>query len=193
MEAQHIMVSEQHGIREVCRFTEYLAFKTADLGFSKLAIETSPFVAEELDRLIPHGIEGIAKLQDQFPFAVPFYNNQDDARLLEVVNQAWEGQGDFWGLDQVFVVEPRLIFNKLKQLASDSVSKALATDYLERSISSFSKALETQKFEEVILFGLNDDVLSELRDAFNSNPGAVAMIDALAETRENLFSMVRGS
>jgi hypothetical protein len=42
------------------------------------------------------------------------------------------------------------------------------------------------------LFGLNDDVLSELRDAFNINPSAVAMIDALAETREIYLAWFEG-
>ena len=162
--SQFIMVGEQHGIKEVGHFTDRLYTLAQQEGYRHLALEVSPFMAQELEQRIKRGVDSLINLDKAMPFSIPFYNNRDDVQML--INALENPIADYWGLDQVFIVELRFLFHKLSRIAHSNVSRQLALEYFEKGKSMTEQAMQSGKFKEVLLFNLHPEDFSKLKAAF---------------------------
>ena len=182
--AQFILVGEQHGIREPGDFTEYLYSQLRNEGFNHLALEVSPFMAQTLEENLRANPSNLSTLEEKYPMAYPFYNNEDDLSMLEraVAND----DQDIWGLDQVFVVEARMLFGKMEAMAKTESQQSLARSYFEQATEKFNAAMQSGNFNDIMLFALEKEDFEALRSEFSQRefPIVHEMLDQLGETQQ---------
>jgi hypothetical protein len=185
--SQFLLVGEQHGIAEPAIFTEALFREAIKYQFSYLAIETDPFVAKELENTILDSQESVLGFIKTYPGGVPFYNTQEDLKLLRTaVNLSASNESVLWGVDQVFIGAPRLLFNRLMEIAQDAKAGQLAKEYYEKAQSAFLKFIETGDPGNLIMVQLNENDFHNLYSAFgtDSSQESVKMINGLKESQE---------
>ena len=162
--SQFILIGEQHGIKEVGQFTDRLYRLAEPRGYRHLALEVSPFMAQALEKRVGMGRDSLVTFDKAFPFSIPFYNNGDDVDML--TNALQDPVADYWGLDQVFMVEPRFLFHKLSKLAKTDSPRQLALEYYEKGKKVIDSAMQSGKFNEVLLFQLQAEDFIKLHRAF---------------------------
>ncbi|MCB0684196.1 MAG: hypothetical protein KDC32_25310, partial [Saprospiraceae bacterium] len=89
---QFLLVGEQHGIAEVGQFTKALYLAAQSYGFQYLCIETDPFIAAKLERLMEGDLAAYRDFCAKFPFTIPFYNNEGDFEFLQRVATSSKGR-----------------------------------------------------------------------------------------------------
>ncbi|MEK7727841.1 MAG: hypothetical protein AAB354_05465 [candidate division KSB1 bacterium] len=105
--AQFFLIGEDHGIAEVPEFTSALFQQINTMGYHHFAIETGPLTAQLLKRLAaePNAQQAFSAFHKKNPFAVPFFNWQEEAALLvAALKGAKPGLQPLWGLDQEFIL-----------------------------------------------------------------------------------------
>ena len=181
--SQFILIGEQHGIQEIGQFTRHIYSVAQEQDYRHLALEVSPFMAENLEQRVKQGIDSLMAFDRRFPYSIPFYGNNSDFPMLQ---HGLEKEGsDFWGLDQVFIVEPRSLFGKLEQLATTQDAKALAKKYRQMAEEKVTAAMQSGKFDEIILFQLSEDDFGALRQSFPKEKHLLPsqIIDQMQKTR----------
>ncbi len=182
--SQFVLIGEQHGIVEVGQFSDRLYAMAQREGYRHLALEVSPFMAEELEKKVKMGKDSLMALDQHLPFSIPFYNNKNDFSML--ANALDQEGNDYWGLDQVFIVEPRSLFGKLMDIAPNDEARALAKQYYEQGRMKINNAMKSGKFDEVILFQLTEEDYQALDKVFPTEENLLAseIIEHLRKTRE---------
>ncbi len=179
--SQFALIGEQHGIREVGQFTRALLHAASDHGYRHVALEVSPMMAETLVQKVAAGKDALAQYSRDYPFAVPFYDNHDDFSMLEAIVS--QQQCQVWGLDQVFIAEPRTLMAKLVELAPSQQARAMAEGYLEQAHEGAQKAIQGGQFDAVILFHLEMEDYEKLAKAFDGEPQARRILEEMKATR----------
>lgn len=180
---QFIMLGEQHGLQEVGEITNQLYNLAKPEGYSSLCIETSPFAAKVLDLQLSSTKdteEGLRKLYAKYPFTIPFYNNKNDIKLFENVKNS---NGEIWGIDQVFMVEFRLIFDYLVHLNDNERLKKAVEPLLNEAVLGFEKAVKEKNMMAPFIFKYSDDLHSKLVSLANSEEEKNILND-LKKTKE---------
>lgn len=180
---QFIMLGEQHGIQEVGEITNQLYNLAKPEGYSTLCIETSPFAAKMLDLQLSstkNAEESLRKLYAKYPITIPFYNNKNDIKLFENVKN---NNGEIWGIDQVFMVEFRLIFDYLVHLNDNERLKKAVKPLLNEAILGFEKTVKEKNMMAPFIFKYSDDLHTKLLSLANSNEEKNILND-LKKTKE---------
>jgi hypothetical protein len=159
---QFIMLGEQHGIKEVGEITNKLYNLAKPEGYNTLCIETSPFAANILNLQFTGSKKpenGLQKLYQEYPFAIPFYNNKNDVSLLKnIINN----NGKIWGIDQVFMAEFRLVFDYFVHLSDNKELKKEITPLLKEAKLGFEKAIKEKNMMAPFIFKYSDDLHNKL-------------------------------
>lgn len=159
---QFIMLGEQHGIKEVGEITNTLYNLAKPEGYNTLCIETSPFAANILDLQFKgskNPEKGLQKLYKQYPVVIPFYNNKNNVGLFEnVINN----KGSIWGIDQVFMVEFRLVFDYFVHLSDNKELKKEITPLLQQAKIGFKKMIKEKNMMAPFIFQYSDDLHNKL-------------------------------
>lgn len=159
---QFIMLGEQHGIREVGEITNTLYNLAKPKGYNALCIEVSPFAASILDLQFSaskNPEEGLQKLYKEYPFSIPFYNNKNDVELFKNVMKQ---NGEIWGIDQVFMVEFRLVFDYLINLNNNNALKEAVKPLLKEAKLGFEKAVKEKNMKAPFIFNYSDELHNKL-------------------------------
>lgn len=159
---QFIMLGEQHGIQEVGQLTNMLFGLAKNDGYNTLCVETSPFAAKILNSQFvtnQNSQELLAKIYKKYPFTIPFYNNKNDIALFENVAK---NKGEIIGIDQVFMVEFRLVFDYLvNQNTNNKLAKAVKP-LLHQAIAGFDKAVKEKNMSAPFIFKYTDELHNTL-------------------------------
>jgi hypothetical protein len=183
---QFLLVGEQHGIVEAATFTEALFKEGITHQFQYLCIETDPFIAAQLEKVIHQPHDSITAFFRAFPLGVPFYNTKEDFQLLQTAVDLSTANGNIlWGVDQVFMGGSRFIFYRLAHMASNPQAGELALQYHQKALAAYTETMESGNFEKLFLNQINDGDFSKLYDAFGNDPTdeAVRMITGLKESQ----------
>jgi hypothetical protein len=194
--SQFLLVGEQHGISEPALFTETLFREAIQYKYSYLAIETDPFVAKELENISRESREAVHGFLKTYPGGVPFYATQEDLKLIQTAVGLSAANGSvLWGVDQVFLGAPRLLFSRLSEMAPDSVARQMAKEYFERAQSAFLKFSETGNPGNLIMVQLTEDDFQNLYGAFgtDSSMETVKIINGLKESQHVYSLWMQGS
>ncbi|MDX1477623.1 MAG: hypothetical protein R3301_07930 [Saprospiraceae bacterium] len=185
-ESQFVLLGEQHGLAEVQAFGAALYDLAHQHGYRYFAVETDPVAAARVELMAsPSAQESEATAFFQtHQMAIPFFYSQEGMEMARAIHATGGGTPLFWGLDQVFVVEPRLIFTELVELAPHEQARNLASDYLARAHKLFGEAMGSGDPSGVILMQLTSAEFEELRSAFKGEQGAVEMIDQMQLSQE---------
>ncbi|NCT69081.1 MAG: hypothetical protein GXC76_15745 [Rhodanobacteraceae bacterium] len=176
--AQFVLVGEDHGFADVPAFT--LALQRA-LAPAALVMEIGPHSAARVERALRADPQALARLQATHPFAVPFLCWREYAALAGAAVGA--PAPALWGIDQEFVLSPRLHFARLAELAPDADARRLAEDYRRRDAEAYRTLVERRDPGAALLPRLREQDFAALRGAFaGAAPEARALIDALADS-----------
>lgn len=88
-----------------------------------LAIEVSPWTTEQMTKKLRKGKVAYDNFIKQYPFAVPFYNFENERDLLLQMLKENENEDPLWGLDQIFAFSTNLALDRLEHLASTNKAK----------------------------------------------------------------------
>ena len=160
--SQFIMLGEQHGIKEISEIANTIYNSAYQFGYNTLCIETSPFAAKTLDTLIKtqSNIEySLKKLYEKYPVSIPFYNNKSDIQLFTNIASK---KGELWGIDQVFMVEFRLVFDYLVNKNKNKKLKEAVIPLLKESIIGYNIAVKNKDFTAPFIFKYTDELHERL-------------------------------
>ena len=180
--SQFVLIAEAHGLAEVQEISTALFAVAHSSGFNHMAIETDPFVTKDITRMAAETDVEAAAYFDKYPMAIPFFYSQEGmqmARDIHALNNV-----EFWGLDQVFIVAPRVLFTHLIEMAPNKLAKELASNWYDLANAAFGEAMGAGDPSGVILYKITDEDFAELHRAFSSVPEATEMINQMQLTQE---------
>lgn len=178
--AQFVLVGEDHGFAEVPLFTRALYRALAPEGFRHLVLEIGPLSAARAEGALRRDAGALARLEKDTPFALPFLGWREDAAMVAAaVAGTAEGRA-LWGVDQEFILSPRVHFARLVALAPDTRARRLARDYARREDAAYQRMVRQHDPDAALLPRLGDADFAALRQAFGgASPEALAIIDLL--------------
>ncbi|WP_394748840.1 hypothetical protein [Spongiimicrobium salis] len=161
--SQFILIGEQHGIKEVGVFTNAMYRLAENYGYKTLCIETDALAAEKIMTLSDgvNTLDKARKLYGDFPFAIPFYGNEDDYELFKKVVQT---QGNIWGIDQTFMVQFRMNFDHISKTTKSKKLKKKVLELKLKAERAFEQALATKDFNGNYIFQYDESTHTELLD-----------------------------
>lgn len=159
--SQFVFVGEQHGIKEAAVVTNAFYNLGQAFGYNTLCIETDEQAAEQIRSLAATGdfTSGFRKLYSEYPFTIPFYNNEDDHFLFENVHSK---NGAIWGIDQTFITQFRLNLDLLAKGTGNRKFKKKLEALKALADASYNEAIETKNFQAPYLFKYDKAAHDEL-------------------------------
>ncbi|GAB5531904.1 MAG: hypothetical protein Roseis3KO_36810 [Roseivirga sp.] len=165
--SQFVFVGEQHGIKEAAVVTNILYNLGQAYGYNTLCIETDELAADEIRSLAATGdfTSGFRKLYGQYPFAIPFYNNEDDHFLFENVYQK---NGAIWGIDQTFITQFRFNLDQLAMGTGNRKFKKRLKELKVEADAAYAYAVETKNYNAPYLYKYDKTIHDELLGLSNT-------------------------
>ena len=175
-DAQYVLVGEEHGTVEIPRYVRALLGTLRPAGFTRFAIEISPFGAERVNALArtksPRA--GLDTLYGDFIDAMAFYTLREEADLL-----GW-ALAPFYGAKPMEIVGPdydiigeRAILRRLRQIAAPAARPAVDA-VLRRAHEGFDLLKTSGNPSQLFSFSVSDTVLPTLRRAVRPAAGSEA-------------------
>ena len=178
--AQFVLVGEDHGFAEVPQFTRALQRALGPEGFRHLVLEIGPLSAARVEGALRRDPDALARLNREAPFALPFLGWREDAAMAAAAVAADTGGHALWGVDQEFILSPRVHFARLVALAPDARARRLAQDHLQREAAAYRRMVRQHDPDAAELTRLSDRDFEALRQAYTgASPEALAIIDLL--------------
>lgn len=177
-DAAFFALGESHLNNETPALTSALLEALRPAGYSVLAIETGPMIAEHAEAEIRAGrAESLAGLFAELPFTAAFIDHQPEFELLE---RAIALGYAIWGLDQVFAGGARFNLVRLVELAPGDSARAAASEALAKAREGFTRFARTGDTSTGFLQTAEPDDFDRLRRAFAGVPEAIRIIEELA-------------
>jgi len=166
--SQFVFIGEQHGILAAGVFTDAMYVLGQPYGYSTLCIETDDIIAQKIAAVAASDspIDNAKKTYQEFPFAIPFYNNPEDYALF--TNVLAQG-GKLWGIDQTFMAQFRFNFDYLARTAKSPLLQNEAKRLKEKAEMSFEEAVSTKNFGKMYIFQYNREIHDNLHSLATSN------------------------
>lgn len=176
--AQFVLLGEDHGFAEVPKFAQALYAALHTTGTRALVMEVGPLSASLAEKAVGSRDCDLECLNASYPFALPFLSWREEAALVESV-LAQPG-GTLIGVDQEFLLSPRMHFAELQKLAPDEKARKLAKSLAERDTQAYAAMIDQHDPGQVLLPKLDAKDFNALRSAFESaTPQAKRIVDAL--------------
>ncbi|MGK7294517.1 MAG: hypothetical protein ACNS61_01660 [Candidatus Wenzhouxiangella sp. M2_3B_020] len=176
--ASFFALGESHLNEETPALTEALLEALKPAGYSALAIETGPMIAEHAAAALRGGRrDALAGLFAEVPFTAAFIDHAPEFGLLE---RAVDLGYALWGLDQVFIGGARFNLDSLVELAPSDEARKLAAAALERAERGYVRFAETGDSAQGFLVTASEAEYDALRAAFDGVPEAGRILDELA-------------
>ena len=183
--ANFFMLGEEHGIAENAKMAAALFRALVPSGYSRVAIETSPQSALELDRVARSGLPGLRTYLSDQANTVAFFGMREEAEWLAAARAAVPGsQPVLWGLDYEIGADRRLIANLKAERQPPAAQRALAA--LEAaSDAAWGRYAQTHDLSQLFSFSGDPALVSAVRAAWpRPSASAAWTIDTLQETLE---------
>ncbi|MCE7994776.1 MAG: hypothetical protein HEP71_22565 [Roseivirga sp.] len=161
--SQFVFVGEQHGIKEAAVVTNSFYNLGQAFGYNTLCIETDELAADQVRSIAATGdfTSGFRKLYSEYPFTIPFYNNEDDHFLFENVHKK---NGAIWGIDQTFITQFRLNLDLLAKGTGNRKFKKKLEELKALADAAYNEAIETKNFQAPYLFKYDKATHDELME-----------------------------
>jgi hypothetical protein len=109
-EARFTLIGEEHGVAETARFSAALFNALRGSGYSRMAIELSPIIAQDIETAARRsGRRGIMDFFAAPDTWSPMYLREEAQFLASVVNATPRGERVLWGLDREIFSDRYLI------------------------------------------------------------------------------------
>lgn len=126
-QAHFVALGELHNRTRLGELTEALLHTLEPHGFNHFAVETGPYSARKLQKLIREGKPEVSafyatyssRLYDIIP--IPFFNGQTDLHFLSAADSLGY---ELWGMDQEFYFSYAYLIDELAALAGQSITRS---------------------------------------------------------------------
>ncbi|HYV96346.1 MAG TPA: hypothetical protein VE967_02700 [Gemmatimonadaceae bacterium] len=148
--ARFTLIGEEHGVAETAAFSSALFQALRATGYTRVAVELSPPIAEDVEAAARRGgYDGIAQLLKN-PDILTFSHLREEIQFLaDVVKTAPQGERVLWGFDRE-VFSDRYLIAKLEAKVPASARDAYAR-LKQASLAAFEKSTRTKNPDDLFL------------------------------------------
>src|SRR5438445_4074358 len=108
--ARFTLIGEEHGVAETVQLSAALFKALRASGYSRMAIELSPFIAQDIETAArKNGLQGILDFYASPETWSPMYLREEAQFLAAVINSAPKNERVLWGFDRELFSDRYLI------------------------------------------------------------------------------------
>ena len=180
--ARFTLIGEEHGVAETAQFSTAMFNALRGSGYSRLAFELSPAMAEIVEAAGRRdGLKGIVDVLTN-PGAFTFYNLREEAQFLaDVVKVAPKNERVLWGLDRE-IFSDRYLISRLEPKVPKSAREPF-TRLKDASTKAWARFEETKNPDDMFILAEEPALVSNLRAAWpNADQDSVTIMRTLEES-----------
>ena len=181
--ARFTLIGEEHGVAETAQLTAALFNALRAAGYSRMAIELSPIVAQDIEAAARrNGLQGILNFFARPDTWSPMYLREEAQFIAAVVDASPKNERVLWGLDREIFSDRYLISRlepKVPQRAKEAFTRL-------KQASTGAWARQQQNAGPPFLFSQDPAVASAVRSAW-PNPDRES--DAILRTLEESLAI----
>ena len=161
-DARFTLVGEEHGVAETARLSAALFEALRSSGYSRMAIELSPIIAQDIETAARrNGLRGILEFFASPDTWSPMYLREEAQFLAAVVAAAPKGERVLWGFDRE-IFSDRYLISKLETRVP-SRARASYARLKDASMGSAARRAKDPGAEPPFLFAQSPDIVSAVR------------------------------
>ena len=167
-DARFTLIGEEHGVAETAQFAAALFNALRGSGYSRVAIELSPIIAQDIEAAARRdGLPGILKFFAAPDTWSPFYLREEAQFVAAVINAAPRSERVLWGLDRE-IFSDRYLISKLEARVPRRARESF-TRLKEASTNAWAKHQLNPSPDNLFIFSQDPSIVSAVRAAW-SNP-----------------------
>jgi hypothetical protein len=184
-DARFTLIGEEHGVAETAQLSAALFKALRPSGYSRMAVEMSPFIAEDIEAAARrNGLQGILNY-----FASPdtwglMYMREEAQFLAQVVDAAPKNAPVLWGLDRE-IFNDRYLISRLEPRVPQRARAAFAR-LQQASADARAKNEKTKNPDDLFLLSQDPSLVTALREKW---PNPDRQSDAIMSTLEESLSI----
>jgi len=158
-ETQFILFGEQHGVKGIAEFVDYIYSSLSDSGSYHLALETDRWTTDHVENM---GVESFIR---EYPHSIAFDSDGDLALMETAISTYGRSSGQvLWGMDQMITaIHP---FQRLSEIAPNAHAKRITRGASLKATLKMGEYLREEHFRDL-------DVIEE---AFGEELSTVASL-----------------
>jgi hypothetical protein len=163
--ARFTLIGEEHGVAETAQFSAALFNALRELGYSRMAVELSPVIAQDIEAAARrNGVQGVVDFLNA-PGTFTFYNLREEAQFVaDVVKAGPKNERILWGFDRE-IFSDRYLISKLKAKVPTGARQAF-TRLEEASSNAWAQFEQTQNPDDMFLLSQDPALVATLRAAW---------------------------
>ena len=180
-DARFTLIGEEHGVAETARLSAALFDALRESGYSRVAIELSPIIAQDIEAAgRRNGLQGILEFFAGPGTWSPMYLREEAQFLADIIKAAPRGERVLWGLDRE-IFSDRYLISRLEARVPQRAREPFVR-LKEASTSSWTRR-ENGADEPPFLFAEEPAVVSAVRAAWpDPDPESDAILRTLEES-----------
>ena len=183
--ARFTLIGEEHGVAETARFSSALFSALRPAGYSRVAIELSPPIAEDIETAARrNGVQGILKFFSIPDTWSPMYLSDEARFIADVITAAPKGERVLWGLDRE-IFSDRYLISRLESKVPPPARTAF-TRLKQASTNAWAHYDQTKNPDDLFLLAEDPALVSAMRANW-SNPDRVS--NAIMRTLEESLAI----
>ncbi len=164
-DARFTLIGEEHGVAETAQLTAALFNALRGSGYSRMAIEVSPIIAQDIEAAARrNGLRGILDFFAAPDTWNPMYLREEAQLFAAVVNAVPRSEQVLWGLDRELFSD-RYLISKLESKVPPRARESFAR-LKEASTNAWARHKENPSPENLFIFSQDPAVVSAVRTAF---------------------------
>ncbi|HEY5884920.1 MAG TPA: hypothetical protein VIT88_09560 [Pyrinomonadaceae bacterium] len=163
--ARFTLIGEEHGVAETTQLSTALFKTLRRSGYSRMAIELSPPIAEDIEAAARrNGLKGIVEVITN-PGVFTFYNLREEAKFLaDVIQAAPRNERVLWGLDRE-IFSDRYLISRLEDRIPQRARGAFAR-LKQASANALARFEQTRNPDDLFLLSEDPALVSAVRAAW---------------------------
>ena len=184
-DARFTLIGEEHGVAETARLSAALFTALRGSGYSRMAIELSPIIAQDVEAVARrNGFQGIVDFLTA-PGTFTFYNLREEAQFLaDVIKAAPRNERVLWGLDRE-IFSDRYLISRLEAKVPSRARDAF-TRLKQASVNAWARNEQTRNPDDMFLLAEDPALVSAVRTAW---PDPDHESDAIMRTLEESLAI----
>ena len=180
--ARFTLIGEEHGVAETAQLAAALFSALRASGYSRMAIELSPPIAQDLETAARRGgVQGVEELL-RTPGIFTFYNLREEAQFVaEVVAAGPRNERVLWGFDRE-IFSDRYLISKLEPKVPPGARAAFAR-LKEASTNAQARNARTGNPDDLFFLAEDPALVTALRASWpNPDPESDAVMRTIEES-----------
>jgi len=184
-DARFTLIGEEHGVAETAQFSASLFKALRPSGYSRIAIELSPPIAEDIEAIARRdGLAGILNFFARPNAWSPMHLREEAQFLVDVVSAAPRNGHVLWGLDRE-IFSDRYLISRLEPRVPQRARGAF-TRLKAASTSAWDKYERTRNPDDMFILAEDPALVSAVRAAW-PNPDHAS--DSIMRTLEDSLAI----